>query len=82
MPSSELRQQRRRQCGVVDEWLCVAGFSDPYCMLGIQPGATPHGATPHTLGASSTPASPQHSTESDDGPPHHEKLRKHHRFKY
>ncbi|XP_034249414.1 BAI1-associated protein 3 [Thrips palmi] len=63
------------------------GFSDPYCMLGIQPTAVPPAAsapssTGLTVGSShSTPASPQQSTESDEGPPHPEKLRKHHSFR-
>ncbi|KAG5886888.1 hypothetical protein JTB14_003789 [Gonioctena quinquepunctata] len=53
------------------------GFSDPYCMLGIQPMATP--SSPQPLA--------QNRTLSDacnpvDGPGNHgEKLRKHHSFK-
>ncbi|KAL3275866.1 hypothetical protein HHI36_020605 [Cryptolaemus montrouzieri] len=51
------------------------GFSDPYCMLGIQPMAAPCSPVPHT----------PNRTLSDaclpEGPGNHEKLRKHHSFK-
>ncbi|XP_044760714.1 BAI1-associated protein 3 [Coccinella septempunctata] len=51
------------------------GFSDPYCMLGIQPMAAPCSPQPHT----------PNRTLSDaclpEGPGNHEKLRKHHSFK-
>lgn len=65
------------------------GFSDPYCMLGIQPGNTGAPLSPQTnLTAHSPhtpPASPRQTTRalSDGGETensHHEKLRKHHRF--
>lgn len=53
----------------------ISGFSDPYCMLGIQPLATP--------------SSPQASlvtqnrslSETSEFQSNHEKLRKHHSFK-
>lgn len=53
------------------------GFSDPYCMLGIQPAGTPISPQP--------PLTPR--TLSDVGfdnnldSPHHDKLRKHHSFR-
>ncbi|KAI4497086.1 hypothetical protein M0802_007832 [Mischocyttarus mexicanus] len=66
------------------------GFSDPYCMLGIQPGNTSAPLSPQTnLSAHSPhtpPASPRQAAralsdggESDNS--HHEKLRKHHSFR-
>ncbi|XP_076763974.1 BAI1 associated protein 3 isoform X3 [Xylocopa sonorina] len=66
------------------------GFSDPYCMLGIQPGNTGAPLSPQTnLTAHSPhtpPASPRQATRalSDGGETensHHEKLRKHHSFR-
>ncbi|XP_066592429.1 BAI1-associated protein 3 isoform X2 [Prorops nasuta] len=66
------------------------GFSDPYCMLGIQPSNMGAPLSPQTnLTAHSPhtpPASPRQTTralsdggESDNS--HHEKLRKHHSFR-
>ncbi|XP_043486497.1 BAI1-associated protein 3 isoform X1 [Polistes fuscatus] len=66
------------------------GFSDPYCMLGIQPGNTSAPLSPQTnLSAHSPhtpPASPRQAARalSDGGEndnSHHEKLRKHHSFR-
>ncbi|EFN81951.1 BAI1-associated protein 3, partial [Harpegnathos saltator] len=68
----------------------VNGFSDPYCMLGIQPGNAGAPLSPQTnLTAHSPhtpPASPRQTTRalSDGGEnenSHHEKLRKHHSFR-
>lgn len=57
---------------------CLLGFSDPYVMLGIQPGGTPISPLP--------PMTPR--TLSDvgfdnnlDSPHHSDKLRKHHSFR-
>ncbi|XP_054012271.1 BAI1-associated protein 3 isoform X3 [Hylaeus anthracinus] len=66
------------------------GFSDPYCMLGIQPGNTGAPLSPQTnLTAHSPhtpPASPRQATRalSEGGETensHNEKLRKHHSFR-
>ncbi|KAG7211433.1 hypothetical protein KM043_010720 [Ampulex compressa] len=66
------------------------GFSDPYCMLGIQPGSSGAPLSPQTnLTAHSPhtpPASPRQTTRalSDGGETensHPEKLRKHHSFR-
>jgi len=67
---------------------CSLGFSDPYCMLGIQPGNPGAPLSPQTnLTAHSPhtpPASPRQAIRAlSDGVDiensHHEKLRKHHR---
>ncbi|KAF5278098.1 hypothetical protein FQR65_LT03614 [Abscondita terminalis] len=50
------------------------GFSDPYCMLGIQPVAAP--SSPQPLTSNRTL-----SDTCNDGQGNHEKLRKHHSFK-
>lgn len=59
--------------------LDFVGYSDPYCMLGIQPGGTPISPLP-------PPMTPR--TLSDvgfdnnlDSPQHSDKLRKHHSFR-
>ncbi|XP_063228828.1 BAI1-associated protein 3 [Bacillus rossius redtenbacheri] len=65
------------------------GFSDPYCMLGIQPGSS---APPSPLVTSrDTPLSPRvpaacrtlsdGGADQDPKQEHHEKLRKHHSFR-
>ncbi|XP_070168038.1 BAI1-associated protein 3 isoform X1 [Polyergus mexicanus] len=68
----------------------VNGFSDPYCMLGIQPGNAGAPLSPQTnLTAHSPhtpPASPRQATRAlsdggDNENSHHEKLRKHHSFR-
>ncbi|XP_031348355.1 BAI1-associated protein 3-like [Photinus pyralis] len=50
------------------------GFSDPYCMLGIQPVPAP--SSPQPLASNRTL-----SETCNDGQGNHEKLRKHHSFK-
>ncbi|XP_076667027.1 BAI1 associated protein 3 isoform X1 [Andrena cerasifolii] len=66
------------------------GFSDPYCMLGIQPGNTGAPLSPQTNltahSPHSPPAWPRQATRAlSDGAEtensHHEKLRKHHSFR-
>ncbi|XP_015609061.1 BAI1-associated protein 3 isoform X2 [Cephus cinctus] len=66
------------------------GFSDPYCMLGIQPGnsAGPPSPQPNLSAHSphTPPASPRQATRAlsdggDNENSHHEKLRKHHSFR-
>lgn len=58
----------------------LTGFSDPYCMLGIQPGGTtpisplPPPMTPRTL-------SDVGFDNNLDSPHHSDKLRKHHSFR-
>ncbi|XP_029160484.1 BAI1-associated protein 3 isoform X4 [Nylanderia fulva] len=68
----------------------VNGFSDPYCMLGIQPSNAGAPLSPQTnLSAHSPhtpPASPRQTTRAlsdggDNENSHHEKLRKHHSFR-
>lgn len=64
----------------------ITGFSDPYCMLGIQPGnmASPQLASPSSPSPGRT-ANSRALSEGGLDPPdkhdqgHHEKLRKHHR---
>ncbi|XP_020709879.1 BAI1-associated protein 3 isoform X2 [Athalia rosae] len=66
------------------------GFSDPYCMLGIQPGngGAPPSPQPNLSSHSphTPPASPRQTTRAlsdggDNETSHHEKLRKHHSFR-
>ncbi|XP_046745944.1 BAI1-associated protein 3 isoform X1 [Diprion similis] len=66
------------------------GFSDPYCMLGIQPGngGAPLSPQPNLSAHSphTPPASPRQATRAlsdggDNDNSHHEKLRKHHSFR-
>ncbi|XP_039285685.1 BAI1-associated protein 3 isoform X2 [Nilaparvata lugens] len=61
------------------------GFSDPYCMLGIQPGtmASPQPSSPGSPSPGRS-ASSRALSEGGLDPPeqgHHEKLRKHHSFR-
>lgn len=69
----------------------LPGFSDPYCMLGIQPGngGAPPSPQPNlsTHSPHTPPASPRQTTRAlsdggDNENSHHEKLRKHHRYTY
>ncbi|XP_043289714.1 BAI1-associated protein 3 isoform X2 [Venturia canescens] len=65
------------------------GFSDPYCMLGIQPGNSGPPPSPQNLTAHlphTPPPSPRQATRAlsdggDNDNSHHEKLRKHHSFR-
>lgn len=54
----------------------ILGFSDPYCMLGIQPMVAPSSPQPQPYIANRTLSDP-----CSDQTGNHEKLRKHHSFK-
>lgn len=69
-------------------YLHITGFSDPYCMLGIQPGnaisppaVSPGVPPPLSVRGTNSRALSEGGVECSDGKhDHHEKLRKHHRY--
>lgn len=61
-------------------FVLLTGFSDPYCMLGIQPVAAPSSPQPQPLTPSRT-LSDACGGMGDTQGGNHEKLRKHHSFK-
>lgn len=71
----------------IELYYLIVGFSDPYCMLGIQPTnaisppvVSPSVAPPLSSRGTNSRALSEGGVEcSDSKHDHHEKLRKHHR---
>lgn len=59
----------------------ILGFSDPYCMLGIQPMASPSSPQPYMASRTLSDPCTEAGGMSQLGTGGHEKLRKHHSFR-